>query len=299
MKTLPAGMQAHLDTKATTLCWCWLITRADGELFGFTDHDEDVVFDYITFEASSGFTASDIKQSIGLGVDDLDASGALSSDKLTEADLSAGLYDDAAIQIWRVNWVDTDQRVLVTSGSMGEVRRGQVSFVAELRSLAHYLGQQTGRIYQYACDADFGDSRCGINAELAAYKGSGTVSTVDNAYHFTATGLSAFADAWFSGGYLTWVTGENAGRSMEVKYHVQDGASATVELWREMSVTPSVGDTFTVTAGCDKTFETCRDTFSNGDNFRGCPHIPGADYIIDVASQQDSAKYNGLSMFNE
>ena len=30
MKTLPAGMQAHLDGGATTLCWCWLLARGDG-----------------------------------------------------------------------------------------------------------------------------------------------------------------------------------------------------------------------------------------------------------------------------
>ena len=29
MKALPAGLQAHLDSGATTLAWCWRITRAD------------------------------------------------------------------------------------------------------------------------------------------------------------------------------------------------------------------------------------------------------------------------------
>jgi len=27
MKTLPDGLQAHLDSGATTLCWCWQLTR--------------------------------------------------------------------------------------------------------------------------------------------------------------------------------------------------------------------------------------------------------------------------------
>lgn len=299
MKTLPTGMQVHLDSKATTLCWCWRITRTDSTKLGFTDHDEDLTFDSTTFEAATGFTASEIKQTLGLSVDDLDAAGALSSAKLDEGDLSAGLYDDAAIEVWRVNWSDTDQRVLMVSGSIGEVRRGNLSFVAELRSLAHYLSQPTGRIYQYACDADLGDTKCAVDTDLAVNKGTGTTSVIDNAYHFKATGLSAFDDAWFSGGLLTWTSGVNNGRVMEVKYHIQDGAIATIELWRSMPDTPSIGDTFTVTAGCDKTFETCKDKFSNGDNFRGCPHIPGSNYMIDVASQSSFAKYSGESMFNE
>ena len=39
MKTLSPALQAHLDSGATTLAWCWRIERADGVVFGFTDHD--------------------------------------------------------------------------------------------------------------------------------------------------------------------------------------------------------------------------------------------------------------------
>ena len=42
----------------------------------------------------------------------------------------------------------------------------------------------------------------------------------------------------------------------------------------------AIADAFTVTAGCDKRFATCRDRFANGGNFRGFPHIPGNDFVI-------------------
>ena len=58
MKTLPAGLQAHLDSGATTLAWCWRITRADGAVFGFTDHDRPLAFAGTDFEPDSGFNAS-------------------------------------------------------------------------------------------------------------------------------------------------------------------------------------------------------------------------------------------------
>ena len=38
---LSADLQAHLETGTTTLCRCWAVTRRDGELYGFTDHDLD------------------------------------------------------------------------------------------------------------------------------------------------------------------------------------------------------------------------------------------------------------------
>lgn len=31
---------------------------------------------------------------------------------------------------------------------------------------------------------------------------------------------------------------------------------------------------------CDHRFETCRDVFGNGENFRGFPHLPGTDFVL-------------------
>ena len=41
------------------------------------------------------------------------------------------------------------------------------------------------------------------------------------------------------------------------------------------------GDLLEVHAGCDKRFVTCRNKFSNVENFRGEPHLPGVDAILD------------------
>ncbi|MCB1485390.1 MAG: DUF2163 domain-containing protein, partial [Hyphomicrobiaceae bacterium] len=161
MKDLTPGLQAHLDSGTTTLCWCWRLTRKDGTVQGFTDHDRALSFDSTTFEASSGFTASEITDALGLSVDNLEVTGALSSASLSEEDLAAGRYDDARVEIFRVNWQNPDERVVMRTGSLGEVRRADNSFTAEVRGLAHYLQQPKGRLFQYTCDADLGDARCG------------------------------------------------------------------------------------------------------------------------------------------
>ncbi len=100
---------------------------------------------------------------LNLAVDNLTVTGALSSASLNEDDLAAGLYDDAAIEIWRVNWADTRQRVLMRKGNLGQVTRGDAAFQAEMRGLAHVLNQPVGRAYGYACDADLGDARCTVD----------------------------------------------------------------------------------------------------------------------------------------
>ena len=95
MKILAAGLQAHLDSGTTTLCWCWRLTRRDGVIYGFTDHDQDLTFDGTTFEAQAGFTATEIRDSVGLSVDNLEVESALSSDRLDEAGRAAQRQEQA------------------------------------------------------------------------------------------------------------------------------------------------------------------------------------------------------------
>jgi uncharacterized phage protein (TIGR02218 family) len=279
VKTLPPGLQSHLSSGATTLCWCWKIVRGDGMAQGFTDHDVPVAFDSLTYEAASGFTASEVQSTLGLAIDNLTVMGALATDTLNEHDLAAGLYDDAAIEIWRVNWAAPDQRVLMRKGNLGQVTRGKAAFQAEVRGLAHKLNQSVGHAYGYGCDADLGDARCTIDLTDPLFAGSGTVASVIDARRFTVSGLGTFADMWFSGGKLIWTSGANAARAMEVKRHATSITQVSIELWQAMSEAVAIGDAFTITAGCDKQFTTCKAKFANTVNFRGFPYMPGNDAI--------------------
>jgi uncharacterized phage protein (TIGR02218 family) len=289
MKALPAALQAHLESGATTLCWCWRLTRADGVRLGFTDHDRDLVFDGTTFEAAAGFTASEIRDSVGLSVDNLEVTSALTSERLSEADLVAGLYDDARVEIFRVNWAAPDERALMRSGSLGEVRRAAGAFAAEVRGLAHYLQQPKGRLYQFTCDADLGDQRCTIDLEQAAFRGEGTLVSVLSERRVTASGLEAFATDWFTRGLISFTSGAASGQSIEVKAHTQAAGIVTLELWAPVRAPLAAGQTFVVRAGCDKHLKTCKAKFGNAVNFRAFPHMPGNDFVTQFARKGGSA----------
>ncbi len=222
MRTLSAALRAHLDSGTTTLSHCWRLETPGGEIFGFTDHDRDLAVDGVTYEAQAGFTASEIESSLGLAVDNLEAAGALNSARLTEARLKAGDFDNAAVEIWRVNWQDTTQRILLRKGNLGEVSLGSLGFTAEVRGLAHLLNQPKGRLYQFGCDAVLGDARCGVDLELAAFRGAGIVASAEENRRFIVTGLSSYDDAWFARGTLEWTSGANIGRGGDVKFHRKD-----------------------------------------------------------------------------
>ena len=294
MRTIAPALQAKLDSGVTTLCRCWLIARQDGLTQGFTDHDEDVVLDAVTCRAGTGLSGSEAAQSFGLAVDASELSGALADDTLNEADLAAGRYDGAAVELWLVDWSEPDLRVLLAKGQLGEVRREGGAFTAELRGLSERLAEESGRLYTTTCSADLGDARCGVDLDDPAFRGSGIVAAPLAASRFTASGLDAFDDGWFTAGKLTFTSGANAGLSVEVKSHRNDGA-VTLDLWQAMPEPIEAGDAFTVSAGCDKRFVTCHDKFANVTNFRGFPHIPGNDFVLRYPVQGEPG-HDGGSM---
>ncbi len=280
MRPIPSALQAKLDSGVTTLAHCWVLTRRDGTVQGFTDHDQDIVISGVVCRAGTGFTASEAASKFDLSVTGAEVSGALADSSLTEADLAAGRYDAAAVESWLVDWSEPGLRVLTARGSLGEVRREGAAFTAELRGLADRLSQESGRYYTARCAADLGDGRCNVNLTAAAWRGTGKVAALTATSQFIATGLDSFAAGWFSAGRLSWTSGANTGTSVEIKQHSIEGGHAVLSLWQAMAETIGAGDGFVVTAGCDKTLATCRDRFANTANFRGFPHIPGNDFVI-------------------
>jgi uncharacterized phage protein (TIGR02218 family) len=292
MRSIPPALQGKLDTGVTTLCRCWLITRGDGVRQGFTDHDEDIALDGVVCRADTGLTGSEATQNLGLAVDTSELAGALSSDSLSEDELAAGRYDAAAVELWLVDWSEPDLRMLLAKGTLGEIRREGGAFTAELRGLSERLAQDSGRLYTTTCSADLGDARCKIDLSDFAFRGSGAVTALIATSRFAASGLEAFEDGWFTAGKLTFTGGANAGLSVEVKSHRKAGA-VTFDLWQAMPQPIAAGDTFTVTAGCDKRFATCRDKFDNVVNFRGFPHIPGNDFVVSYPLQGEPGNDGG------
>jgi uncharacterized phage protein (TIGR02218 family) len=285
MKALDPDLAAHVAGGLTTLCRCWRVARKDGMVLGFTDHDRNLTFGGVTYQAASGFTASTIEDQLGLAVSNLDVQSALSSVAITEDDLNAGRYDDAAVTIYLVNWQDVSQRVTLRSGFLGQVSRGALAFTAELRGLASQLDQAAGRVFQRSCPWDLGDSRCTVDLGAAGRYGSGTATQVISAFEFTASGLGSLNAGVLARGRLVWTSGANNGLAVEIKSHSLVAGVARLSLFLPAPVAIAVGDEFSVTVGCDKALATCRDRFANVVNFGGFPQMPGNDFALSYPTQ--------------
>jgi hypothetical protein len=203
MRLMTSEFAARLASGATTTCLCWRLTRADGFVLAATEHDRALVVDGVSYQPGGALEAGSFTQSAGFAPGQAAAGGVLADEAITEADLAAGLWDGARVDVLRVDWARPDLFVQVWSGRLSEVTRRPGGFAAELVSLKADLERPVGRVYARACDAVLGDARCGV--DTGAFPG----------------------------------------------------------------------------LACDQRFETCRDVFGNAENFRGFPHLPGAEFVLE------------------
>lgn len=285
MIPLPAGFQASLDNGVTTLCWCWLVTRNDGAVLGFTDHDRALDVAGVTCEPQSGFASGPVRCEAGAPARGV-VFGALNSDVIEAADIANGLYDGAQVRVMRVNWQSPDQAVTVFTGEIGEITRAGSGFEAELTGLSARLNRRIGRVFARTCDAELGDNRCTVDLDSPAFTGAGVVVEALGEGIITASGLTGFAPGWFGDGQLTWTSGANAGARSRVRTHGLAGDLARLELVRAPFHAPQVGGAFNVSAGCDGQAVTCRVKFNNFINYRGAPHLPGNDVLLRHAGSE-------------
>lgn len=295
MRHIPHALHAHLSGDATTVCRAWRVTRRDGVVLGFTEHDHDLTFSGTTFLAASGFSASAAEEEAGLPAATSDVAGGFSSVAITEDDLKRGRYDGARVELHLVNWAEPDQHILLKVQEIGDVTRDAGKFQAELRSFASRLDEPQGRVYGRRCDATLGDGRCGVDLLAPGMRGEGVVASVPDASRLLLSGIRAMPEGFFRFGVLIFIDGGNHGQRLEIETHAVKDDLLEVTLWLPLEATPRAGDRVVLTAGCDKAFSTCRAKFANYLNFRGFPHIPGTDFAYTYADGE--SLHDGSALF--
>ncbi|MEN0078602.1 MAG: DUF2163 domain-containing protein [Pseudomonadota bacterium] len=191
------------DTQHTT-CQCWRLTRTDGATLCVTEHDRPLQIDGQLYTPGLVLEASAYEETESLAAGRAEVSGAIDHDAIDTADLAAGLWDGAHINVFRADWATATHKHHIWSGRLGEISENDGRFTVALTSQKSDLSAMLGRAYTRQCDATLGGQGCCVdltNPDLAG-------------------------------------------------------------------------------AVCDKTFETCATVFGNAVNFRGFPHMPGADFML-------------------
>lgn len=291
MKTIPAALQTHYDSGATSLAHGLIVRRRDGAVHGFTSADVPATLDCtawglgsaVLLDATQGLESSSIVTTAGLEVDNLNLTTLDDGTLFDREVVLAGVWDTAEFRLFRYRWdvspvTIADHVESLMRGWFGEFTLRANTVEVELRGLTQKLQQPVGIVSQKTCRARLGDSRC--TKSLTAFTHTGTVTAVADARTFTASALSQAAD-YFGEGLVTFTSGVHSGTTHKLRSHAAGGVfTLALPLVQDLAV----GTTFSAVAGCRKRLmEDCKTKFNNVLNFQGEPHRPTVDDLTKPA----------------
>ncbi len=270
----------HIALGETNLATCWRITRQDGIVLGFSNHDEELEFDNTIFKPNFGADIGEVASKLGAQTDSSEIVGIINSDSISEKDILLGFYDGAKVETFMVNWKDPNMHELLRTDYIGEITRTDNIFRVELRSAQVELNIAKGKIYQSFCNARLGDNDCTIDLEQPQYKTDIIVNEIRDDFTIITDLISGIDNGYFSFGKAIWLDGERKNKADIITKHNNIDNQSHISFSEPIRDWVKIGDSLTIYAGCNRHFDTCRDKFSNIINFRGFPHIPGDDFIL-------------------
>lgn len=263
-------MPVFFDTELEGVAMYWRIYRLDGVTLGLTSHDRTLYFEGISHLAAPGIAPSAIRKSIGLAEESAEVAGALSHGSITKRDLSAGLFDNASVEIGAVNW-ETLENAPLYSGKIGDVTEGAQDFSASLRSAKQALERDLVSYTSPTCRAQFCGLGCGLSSNR--FTGTAQIDSVDLDMN-SVSGTELSASLYLSGSIVP-MEGPQTG----VTFAVVAQESGALVLDKPIYPDTTAGMKVRVRQGCDHTHATCHGRFDNAINFRGEPYLPGNDLL--------------------
>ena len=256
---------------------CFTFTLASGSSLTFTNVDQPVSYNGFVFAANGPLVQGlKYKSSVGLEVDKQQITiAARPTDLINGAPflnaLREGALDGASVQRDRVFMTALGQSPIggvtlfhgrVSTVDMVGRTHATLSIASDLVILDYDMPRN---LYSPTCLHTLYDSGCGLIS--GAYSVNGAAAAGSTAALILFTGALAL----HAQGSILFTSGLNANVRGTVKT-TSPGASLT--LMYPLPAAPSIGDTFTVYAGCDHTRATCQSRFNNLTRFRGFPFVP-------------------------
>ena len=263
-------MRVFFDRELDSVATFWRVFRRDGVALGFTSHDRDLVFSGIRHRAAPGMVPAAIRMTSEIRDDSAEVEGALSHDSISEADLAAGLFDDASVVIGAVDWETLDYEVLY-SGQIGQIEDDRQGFSAQLRSSKHILDHDLVPRTSPTCRATFCGRGCGLSAPRFTTRSA--IISVDETSNRIEISSAASVD--LIDGQLRLLDGPQTG----LVFGILDANGSWLVLDRPIASGTSSGTPVELREGCDHTLATCANRFGNAHNFRGEPFLPGNDLL--------------------
>ncbi len=91
---VPPKLKQHLNQQVTTIAICWKVKLTNNHVLGFTNLDQDLIIDNVTYEASAGFVPSKVDYYRRLP-QNFQIETVINSNKILKEEVIKGKFDDA------------------------------------------------------------------------------------------------------------------------------------------------------------------------------------------------------------
>ena len=252
---------------------CLRIVPPTGSAILLTDYPTDLVMSsgqrYVT---ASGYQFTGYQSGTGTSPAAFDFEGIAGLAGIDRDTVASGVFDGARCYLFAVDWRSpVDDYEPIVASTLGKITLVDDTYRIEEMALIDALNQSVGRTYTPNCTKRFGGQEfAGCKIDLAPITVTGTLTAVASDMQVTDSARVEAAD-WFGYGSIQFTSGANAGlKALEVKSFV-GGVISTFEPFYYL---PAIGDAYTMTPGCRRRLQDCRDKWANVPNFGGFPNMP-------------------------
>lgn len=269
-------MKPHVADYKTRVI-CLRIVPVLGDTVRLTHYPVDLTMSNSEVYASfQGYDFSGYEAVSSMAPGAVDLQGILGVAGISREAIASGVYDNARCYLFATSWTaPIEDEEPLTASTFGKASLIDDTFVIEDMALVDAMNQSVGQTYTSNCQKTFGNStgplitRC--NKDVAALTVTGTLTGVTDRLICRDSSRAEAAD-YFAYGLLSFTTGANIGlKPIQVKRHESDG---TLELFEAMPYPMVIGDAYSLSPGCRKRLEDCRDKWANVINFGGFSRIP-------------------------
>ena len=273
-----------------TLCRCILIELTNGEKLGYTNFSRDLTIEGTTFRSRRALDPTALERQLGFQSDNEEFRGAFTDD-IDENLIFSGRFQEAKIITAIVNWRNLPNSLLSLSdeqiqvGYVGEIisRSGETYSIENLTEASTRLKQSRNEKTSPSCRWFFGqDNGDGTGCRKIPLSYVTQVGNVSDRRVFDVWGN--FSDKNLKWGKCTFTDGKNKSATYPIYQAIATSGNKTrIELFTGASNSIAIYDGVILTAGCERTYSACRETWNNTVNFGGVPtfgrFMPGNDFI--------------------
>jgi len=274
-------------TRLRTLAYFVQINLINGDFIGFSDFNQDLTFNGVTYYATNTTEATASSQNLGLNIDNIriklliDTPDSILGRGITERHLRSGILDDSPVRVFLADYTNpTVGQITILNGFIGESNVSNGYLDIEVNSTTQKLSRGLSRVTSPVCPFEFGGAECALNLPASGLEFANVpvllVTELPDRTNILLNhpGFTAF----FQFGFIEVETGSNRG----MRATILDVVNNAIAINDPLLVPLTTSDTVTIRASCAKTRNACtgyNNILRFGGFFVGGNWNPGIDGI--------------------